>query len=307
MSAADNYDDEIDLRALWQKLWAARLLIVATAIVFAAGSAIYAKLLPNKYTAEVVMVPAPDEQNATGLPTRLGGLASLAGFGRSVQVDNVTLAQEIIKSRAFTTHFIRSHHLEIPLMATKGWDKKNHSWIIDSEKYDENAKKWVRKVKPPKTPEPSDWELYKVFSKKISISSEKLTGLIRINMVSLSPEAAKQWLDFIVIDINDHMRKRDIDEAQKSILYLQRQLEKTSVTNMEQVFYQLIEQQTKTMMLAEARTEYTLKIIDPAVVPEEKSGPKRALIVAGATVAGLVLGIFIVLIWAALRDSRIKQ
>ena len=56
------------------------------------------------------------------------------------------------------------------------------------------------------------------------------------------------------------------------------------------------EEQAKTIMFANVRDEYVFKTIDPALVSEEKSKPKRALIVMlGVTLGGL-LGIILVLI-----------
>ena len=65
---------------------------------------------------------------------------------------------------------------------------------------------------------------------------------------------------------------------------------------MQSVFYQLIEEQTKNLMLAQVQDEFAFKIIDPAVVPEEKAGPKRALICVLAVLLGGMLGMGIVLI-----------
>jgi hypothetical protein len=65
---------------------------------------------------------------------------------------------------------------------------------------------------------------------------------------------------------------------------------------MQTVFYQLIEEQTKTIMLAEVSKEYVLKTIDPANAPEEKAKPKRALIVVLGTMLGGILSVLFVLI-----------
>jgi uncharacterized protein involved in exopolysaccharide biosynthesis len=46
------------------------------------------------------------------------------------------------------------------------------------------------------------------------------------------------------------------------------------------------------------------KTIDPAVVPQEKSEPKRALIVIVATMLGGMLGIFTVFIIAFTRPGK---
>jgi uncharacterized protein involved in exopolysaccharide biosynthesis len=58
----------------------------------------------------------------------------------------------------------------------------------------------------------------------------------------------------------------------------------------------LIQSQTETVMLAEVRQEYVFKTIDPAVAPEEKSKPSRALICVLGTLLGGMLGVVIVLI-----------
>ena len=43
-------------------------------------------------------------------------------------------------------------------------------------------------------------------------------------------------------------------------------------------------------MLANVREEYVLKVLDPPVVPEEKSEPKRAIIVLLISIFGGFLG-----------------
>jgi uncharacterized protein involved in exopolysaccharide biosynthesis len=50
------------------------------------------------------------------------------------------------------------------------------------------------------------------------------------------------------------------------------------------------------VMLAEVRPEYVFKTIDPAVIPEEKSKPGRALICVLGTLIGGALGVLLVLI-----------
>jgi uncharacterized protein involved in exopolysaccharide biosynthesis len=56
-------------------------------------------------------------------------------------------------------------------------------------------------------------------------------------------------------------------------------------------------------MLANAQSEYIFKTVDPAVVPQEKSEPKRALIAIVATMLGGMLGVFIVFVLAFIRSG----
>jgi uncharacterized protein involved in exopolysaccharide biosynthesis len=65
---------------------------------------------------------------------------------------------------------------------------------------------------------------------------------------------------------------------------------------MQTIFYQLIEEQTKTIMLANVRQDYVLEVIDPAIVPEEEAQPRRALICVLTTLLGGFLAVIFVLI-----------
>ena len=49
-------------------------------------------------------------------------------------------------------------------------------------------------------------------------------------------------------------------------------------------------------MLAQVRPEYVFKTIDPAVVPEKKSKPQRALICVLGTLLGGMFAVVIVLL-----------
>ena len=81
-------------------------------------------------------------------------------------------------------------------------------------------------------------------------------------------------------------------------------LQETNIAGMQQVFYQLIESETRTVMLANAQDEYIFKTVDPAVVPQEKSEPKRALIAIVATMLGGMLGVFTVFVIAFIRSGK---
>ncbi len=188
--------------------------------------------------------------------------------------DKTALALEIIKSRSFIENFIAKHNLLVPIMAAEKWDMATDDLILDDELYDEINKKWIREVKAPNKPEPSSWETYKKFSELLSVSQDKTTAMVTISIEYFSPAIAQQWLNWLIADVNEFMREQDQTEAQDSINYLTKQLESIQVASMETVFYQLIEEQTKSMMLTQVKAEYVLKTIDPAQVPDEKAGPK---------------------------------
>jgi LPS O-antigen subunit length determinant protein (WzzB/FepE family) len=98
--------------------------------------------------------------------------------------------------------------------------------------------------------------------------------------------------------------RQDVAEAEQAIEYLQKQIERTSLADLHSVFFRLIEEQTKTVMLASASKEYLLKTIDPAVAPEKKSKPNRSLIVVLSALLGFLLGAAVVSMAPSLRARK---
>lgn len=300
-------DDEIDLMELFAALWRGKLWILATTVVGAALAVAVALWLPNIFHAEAKLAPSAEQQGGglSALAGQFGGLASLAGISLGGGgTDKTGLAVEVAKSRQFLTGFIRQHQLEVAILAVTGMDKATGELIIDPRLYDVAQKKWVREVDPGKSVEPTDWELFKAFSKLVSVAQDKKSGLVTIGVDYYSPALAKQWVDWLVADLNGVMKQRDLADTQRNIAYLKDQLSRTSVADMQTVFYKLIEEQTKTLMLAEVNPDYVFKTLDPAVEPEEKAKPKRALIAVLGTLLGGMLGVMLVLLRHAMGRRR---
>jgi uncharacterized protein involved in exopolysaccharide biosynthesis len=303
----NNSDDDIDLAKLWRAIWSGKYIIIVISFIFAVSSIAFALSKPDIYKASILLAPASsDSAGGMGaLAGQFGGLASLAGISLGGGgTDKTALALEVIKSRAFLETFIIKHELLVPLIASEKWDRISDKLIVNGEVYDAINSKWIREVSFPKTVVPSPWEAYQEFLQLISVSQDKTTSLVTINIEFYSPHLAKKWLKWLVADVNNFMREKDEKEAQSSIDYLTKQLEKTEVSAMETVFYQLIEEQTKNMMLTKVSAEYVLKTIDPAQVPDQKSGPKRALIVVLGTILGGVLSVLIVLIRHFTKNNK---
>lgn len=303
----DYQDDEIDLRELFDIIWQGKWWIIAITFVFAVGSVFYALSLPNIYKSEATLAPT-EEASGGGLSQmagQLGGLASLAGVNLGKQgTDKTTIAIEVLQSRAFLTEFVKTYDILPELMAVEEWTPGG-GLKYNTELYDPETKEWVREVEPPKQPKPTSWEYVEVFrSEVLSVSQSQETGLVTVSVNHQSPEVAQQWVEWLVTDVNNHMRERDIQEARRSLEYLDSELEKTSLSNMQQVFYQLIEKQTQTIMLANVRPEYIFQVLDPAVVPEQKAKPSRALVCIIGTFLGGFLSVGFVLVRNLFRKSK---
>lgn len=300
-------DDEIDLRELFSVIWQGKWLIIAITAVFAIGAVIFAIKQPNTYKSTALLAPASEEQGGglSALAGQFGGLASMAGInlGGGGGVDKTQMAIEVMKSRQFASQFIQKHNILADLMAIEKWNMSDNTILYDDEIYDESNNKWLREVSAPFQPKPSMQEAFKEFSELVAVSSAKDTGMITVSVEHQSPAIAQQWVSWLVEDINNVMKQRDVAEAQRSSEFLNKQIALTNVADIRSILYKLIEEQAKTIMFAEVRDEYVFKTIDPALVPEEKAGPKRALICVLGAMLGGILAVMIVLIRYFLKND----
>jgi len=291
-------DSGIDLKELFLVLWAGKWLIGGISALAAAVSIVVALILPNIYTASALLAPAEQSGGGLSMMQQFGGLASLAGvpLPGGGEGSRAQLGMELMKSRAFLGEFVERRKILPELMAVEYWDMATGDLVYDPEIYNYDSGKWVRDIGPPFQPKPSLLEAHEEFMLILRVSQDRQTGYVSVSIDHESPIIAARWVNWMVEDINAAVRSQDVEEANRSISYLQNQIANTSLAELQTVFFELIESQTETAMLAEVRPEYVFKTIDPAVVAEERSGPNRALICALGTLLGGILSLMIVLI-----------
>ncbi|WP_165741549.1 Wzz/FepE/Etk N-terminal domain-containing protein [Pseudoalteromonas sp. Z1A6] len=284
---------EVDFRTLISILWKGRILIVGITALFSVIAVLFSLSLPNIYRSEALISVVEQGQDSplSGLSSTFGGLASIAGINlQAGSGSKRDIAIETLKSRTFISDFININELKPLLIGVEGWNAEKNELIYDSEVYDIENNIWVREVSYPKTKTPSDLEAYRYLIKEnLSISEDEDTGFIRVSIKHYSPYIAKRILDSLINSINNKLRMIDIEEANKSVVFLQSKLKETKNVDIRKIMFDMIEGQVQNQMLAEVRDEYVFKTIDPAIVDEIKFSPKRAIL----SIMGAILGFFI--------------
>ncbi|MAJ23607.1 MAG: LPS O-antigen length regulator [Candidatus Pelagibacter sp.] len=300
------YDEEIDLRELFGALWVGKIKIIAITTIFAFASVIYALSSPDVYKATAVLSPAQsDNSDLSGALGQLGGLASFAGvsIGDSGGSE-AEMAYEIMQSWSFIETFIADNDLADELIAAKGWNKDSNQLLIDDEAYDLENNQWLIENEAGIKGPPRSWILYLAFLGLLDISEDKDTDMVSVSIEHYSPYIAKQWVDLYVDSINSFMQQRQIDKVTRNISYLQDQIGKTSIAEMQEVFYNIIEEQIKTKMLAEANPDFAFVSVSPSMVPDQKIKPNRALICILSTMLGGILSALLVLVMHYVRKRN---
>jgi len=285
-------DDEINLLDYWRVLLEHKKLIFMFTALASIASVIAALVMTPIYQASSTLSPVSEEKSGAmaSLANQFGGLASLVGVniggaGGSRMEEHLA----VLKSREFTDAFIKDMNL-MP--------------ILFEDKWDSDAKKWNVATKEDI---PTAWDAYKIFDKIRSIDQDKKTGMVSLSIEWTDPEQAALWVNALVERLNRHQKSNAIVEAEKSIAYLNQQLEQTSVVEMRKSIFNLIEAQTKNIMLANVRDEFAFTVIDPAVIPEEKIKPKRSLIAILGFMVGLMLGVFSAFFVSFIRKQKEQQ
>jgi uncharacterized protein involved in exopolysaccharide biosynthesis len=156
-----------------------------------------------------------------------------------------------------------------------------------------------------KAPEPPKlWIGVEIFKRgSLEIHNDKLKGTTTISVYWTDPAVAARWANGFVALANDLVRTKAREDAQRNVDYLNDQVAKTNSLELRRILYNLIESETKTLMLANARIEYAFTVVDPAVVPAVRVSPKRTLMVASGLLIGLVIGV----LTAWIRNKFIRK
>jgi hypothetical protein len=219
--------------------------------------------------AEVSLNPAAA---GGGLASQLGGIANLVGLNLG-NMNGSQQNQGLLRSRRLIEEFVKSHNGMPELFL--------------------NSKQ-----------SPTLWLTVRKFKESVlSIRDDKRAGLTIIEITWKDPTVAARWANEFVALANELLRERAMNESKASLAYLNRQVDTTTVLDLRRVLYNLIENEEKTLMLANARTEYAFAVVDPAVAPEERYSPRRALMM----LVGLAVGALIGTIVAFVLNSRAEQ
>ncbi len=283
------FDDEIDLRELFNVLWTAKKLIILITAIFAIGSVVYSLSLNNHYKSESLFLARSASENQ-GL-SQYSSLAAMAGISLpSSGEDKAAQMIELIKSRKFVKHLMTFENILPSILAAKSYNNSTQELLFNQKLYESETKTWKNKEIP------SYLKAHSAYLNMLSIAQDKKTGFIYINIEHISPVFAKDFLELIIRESNELVRKKDMEESKQGLEYLTSELSKTPFVEIKESINALIEVQLETQMLAQINQDYILIEIEPPFIPEQKSKPSRSLICILGTMLGGMLSVLIVLI-----------
>ena len=270
---------ELDLLPYINALINCRWLLAAAVVLGAAATGYWAQQQPYHFesSAKVIVVDLDDPGGVSPDDRRASEVLTLVehGFVMGTTQDNyvdVMLAR--LRSREFTMLFMDTHNV-YRLFFPAHWDTTRGQWIGGYE--------------------PDRGSAFTRFRDDVrSVEIDEETQIITVSMRWTDAETARDLANSYVAFFNRHMRERAMADVKRKQSFLNDELVRADVVEIQQSIYRLIEAQTAIAMLANAREEYALEVIDPAALAYRSYNMSRKKKTAvGAVASGLLATFFI--------------
>ena len=175
----------------------------------------------------------------------------------------------------------------MPVLFAEYWDEEAGAWMVAE---DEEA--------------PSTKDGIRLFHEEVlRVADDQTSGLVSVTIRWHDRYKTEAWANAYLHLLNEIMRNEKIEQAEKSIAFLEAELQKTSIVGVQQTIYGLLETHINTIMMANVREQFALTVIDPAMVPEREEAvwPRRLPLLAGSLVLGFVIGVLAALVLDRVR------
>lgn len=287
-----NDSGDRDPREVFLRLWAYRRWIAGCIVVFTLAFGLSAAVITPEYRATAVLAPASSgRSNLSGTLSstlgQLGGIGSMIGLNVGGADTGTEEAIAVLCSRQFTERFISDQRL-LPVLFSALWDKSSGHWNVPAQN------------------QPTMGKAFKLFNESIrSITQDKKTGLVTLQIDWRDPVAAADWANQLVARLNHEMRSRALAESAQSLVFLDGELSKTNDLGTRAAINRLVEMQIQERMLANVTEEFAFRIVDRATPPDkwDTVRPRKLLLILSGLMSGLVFGV----LSAALRSSFVSR
>ena len=296
---ANDLSNEIDLGQLFFALVQGKWIIAYVAAFLVIIGTIYSLFLPNIYKSEALLSPVDESSSLiSGALSQYSGLAGLAGIDLPTgeNSSNSKKAIELMGSLNFFEKHIMPKIFLPDLMAVESWDYKKNTIIYDNGIFQKDSNNWVRDFSYPQKLIPSAQESFEVFKDDhLKILEDNKTGYVALSIKHQSPLIAKQWVQIIFEEVNSFYRQKDKETSEKAVIYLNKQIANTNLSEIRQATASLLEKEIQKLTLVEANKDYVFEFVYPPSVMEKKLEPNRLLIFFLSLIFGIFLGMIVVI------------
>ncbi len=280
----------LSLEDIWVECLRLKWIAVLILVIFIGAGSAYAFLSRPIYRISTSLIPAANSSDsfANRAVGSLGGLASLVGADLGGGQGETVEALAVMRSRRFTTEFIRDNDL-LPRLFPAAWDASRKQWMV------------------PESEIPTYARAYAYFDGRVrKLTEDKKTGIVTLTIDWFDREEAVAWAGELVRRVNEEMRSRTIAESTASLARLEQQAAGTTVVAVQSSLAQLIESELRRKTLASIRQDYVFRVVDPPAMPDmdDPVFPKKSFVIVVSVAAALLLIAVVVVVSVLVRVKR---
>ncbi|MBJ12674.1 MAG: hypothetical protein CMG62_06300 [Candidatus Marinimicrobia bacterium] len=285
--------DLIDIKSLISMLWNRKYLISSITLFGAIFSVIFALSQNNIYRSISILKPAESYliQSGTGISSLVSQSPLNLLTGASEVDDKLSFSLERMKNLDFFNNLYVKDDFLVDLYAAKNWDSVTGELEYNKKIYDSNNNKWTRKVNFGSA-KPSLQEAHRLFIRSnFSLSLDEQRNFVTLSIDHISPLVAAEWNQHIVNEINNEIKKYDLEKTQNELNFLQENINLSEFASIRDSMAFLMTQKINKISVIESSPNYVFEYVQRAYVPERKYGPSRALICISITLAFFIIAV----------------
>jgi LPS O-antigen subunit length determinant protein (WzzB/FepE family) len=300
-----------DLQALIrQEKWTA----IGTFFAVLLAALAYLMVMPPQYTAQLIL--APSEAANAGSSVGLGNLLGSNSLSLGASILNGASSGnrrfddflELLKSERVATRMEAQNHVMREVFH-KRWDSEAGDWKPPSPIIGPIKQWFLEILHRERVNYPTVHDFYIYLNDNVTIARVKDTELRQLSYQDEDPADAKRFLLQLFHAADDIAKADQVAVSRSYLSYLQTQLEKTTLVEQRTAISNLISEQLKLLMFAQADVPFVAKIYFGPTAPDSPDVPSLPLTAIVAVVMGFVLSLVAVLLrgWARFkRDVRMR-
>lgn len=295
---SDNKSNEIDISELLSETNNKKYFILAIGLSFLLFSILYSLYLPNKYSSFAIIKAAEDFSNESSIDSGLSSIAGLAGINIGSGSNNQEYIIEVLKSHElFKYILLENPSFRQSLVAASSYSFSENKIIYKESIFNENTNKWMRSPPAGRSLIPSSQEVFQEFvlPNLTILKRSRNSDLIEISFTHLSPIFAQDFVNTLLNTLNQSSRRKDLRETELSLKYLEERFKNTTQVVIRNSISNLLLSQLNKQMIANAKENYLVEVIEPPLVSEIKSYPQRIIIIFNFTMIGFFIAFLYVL------------
>ena len=222
----------------------------------------------------------------------IGGASSLASsfLGGVDKSSDVSLALEVLKSRDFFESLLSEDNFRNEL---NNPIKSNYFGA-----YQFNASDKMQQFDNMHT---------RFINEHLSFSQQEKTGFVTIRISHYDKNVSKKWLDLVIEKLNKKIKEIRLNESEKVLNFLQKQINLQSLPEIRSSLASLITSEIRTIGLSSIDDEFVFKVIDKPRIPDDRARPSRSISVIVWFLFSIIVSMIVTILRIRLDEINENQ